>query len=89
VSAVRSLELSRLVRSCAAVFGGMLCAILRLDNTGTTQIRDLFLGSIDRSIHTLLLLLIGRSIYRALLDAHRRQGKFVRDVLINSVRTVP
>jgi hypothetical protein len=40
-------------------------------------------------ILTLLLLLIGRSIYRALLDAHRRQGKFVRDVLINSVRTVP
>ena len=77
VSAVRSLELSRLVRSCGVVLGGML-VILRLYNTGATQIRDLILGS----VLTLLLLLVGRSIYRASLDAHRRQGKFVRDVLI-------
>lgn len=77
VSAVRSLELSRLVRSCGVVLAGLLI-ILRLYNTGATQIRDLILGS----VLTLLLLLVGRSIYRSYLDSHRRQGHFVRDILI-------
>ena len=77
VSTVRSVELSRLVRTVAVVLGGMLI-VLRLYNTGSTQIRDVLLGT----VLSLLLLLIGRSVYRAYLDAQRRQGKFVREVLI-------
>ncbi len=77
VSAVRSVELSRLVRSVAVVLGGMLIA-LRLYNTGGTELRDVLLGS----VLSMLFLLIGRSIYRAYLDAQRRQGRFVRDVLL-------
>ena len=77
VSAVRAVELSRLVRSMAVVLGGMLI-VLRLYNTQATQVRDLILGS----VLSLLLLLVGRSIYRAYLDTHRRRGEFVRDVLI-------
>ena len=60
VSAVRSVELSRLVRTVAVVLGGMLIA-LRLYNTGATEVRDLVLGT----VLSLMLLLVGRSIYRA------------------------
>lgn len=77
VSAVRAVELSRLVRSMAVVLGGMLI-VLRLYNTQATQVRDLILGS----VLSLLLLLVGRSIYRTYLDTHRRNGHFVREVLI-------
>ena len=77
VSAVRAVELSRLVRAVAVVLGGMLI-VLRLYDTGATEVRDLVLGS----MLSLMLLLVGRSIYRAYLETHRRQGKFVRDVLI-------
>ncbi|MEZ5217372.1 MAG: sugar transferase [Ilumatobacteraceae bacterium] len=77
VSAVRAVELSRLIRTVAVVLGAVLI-ILRLYNTGGTQIRDVLLGS----VLSLLFLLIGRSFYRAYLDAQRRQGKFVRELLI-------
>jgi exopolysaccharide biosynthesis polyprenyl glycosylphosphotransferase len=76
VAAVRSIELSRLLRVAVLEVGGML-VVLRVYDSGT-RIREVVLGS----ILMLGLLVIARSAYRAWIAAGRRSGRFVRDVLL-------
>ena len=76
VSAVRPIELSRLLRVAGLEIGGML-VVLRLYHTDT-RIREVVFGS----ILMLVFLVIARSGYRAWVSAGRRSGRFVRDVLL-------
>jgi exopolysaccharide biosynthesis polyprenyl glycosylphosphotransferase len=76
VSIVRSIELSRLVRSIAVQLAGVLIA-LRVYRT-QTRIREVVFGA----ILGLILTLVGRSAFRAWLSAGRKYGRFVREVLI-------
>jgi exopolysaccharide biosynthesis polyprenyl glycosylphosphotransferase len=76
VSIVRSIELSRLVRSIAVQLACVLIA-LRVYRT-ETRIREVIFGAILGFILTL----VGRSAYRAWLSSGRKYGRFVREVLI-------
>jgi exopolysaccharide biosynthesis polyprenyl glycosylphosphotransferase len=76
VAAVRTIELSRLLRVGGLELLGMLI-VLRLYWT-ETRIREVVVGS----LFMVAFLIVARSAYRAWITNGRRNGQFVRDVLL-------
>jgi exopolysaccharide biosynthesis polyprenyl glycosylphosphotransferase len=76
VSMVRSMELSRLTR-VAAILAVAMIAVGRVSHIDI-KTREAVLGS----VLSLLLLVSGRSSYRAWLSGARRQGRHLRDVVL-------
>ena len=76
VSIIRSVELSRLLRSVAVASVGLLI-VMRFYVTGTRS-REVAVGA----LFSFTALVIGRSAYRAWIASLRKSGMFVRPVVI-------